>query len=121
MACFLYILKCADGSYYTGTYRGDNLDTRISEHNKAHYENAYTTTHRPVELMFAEEFANITDAIAAERKIKGWSRAKKEAMVEGRWTDFPWLARRVSETYKCCILRDEAMRLIRIRIVVLSP
>jgi putative endonuclease len=94
MACFLYILKCADGSYYTGTYRGDNLDTRISEHNNAHYENAYITSRRPVELVFAEEFAIITDAIAAERRIKGWTRAKKEALMTSNWADLVNLAKR---------------------------
>jgi putative endonuclease len=100
MACFLYILKCADGSYYTGTYRGDNLETRISEHNNAHYENAYTTSRRPVELVFAEEFANITDAVAAERRIKGWTRAKKEALITGNWDALITLAKRPSVQIK---------------------
>jgi putative endonuclease len=96
MACFLYILQCADGSYYTGTYRGDDLGTRVSEHNNGHYANAYTSVRRPVTLIFAQEFANITDAIAAERRIKGWTRAKKQAMIEGRWQDVSNLAKRRS-------------------------
>jgi putative endonuclease len=96
MACFLYILKCADGSYYTGTYRGDDLDTRISEHNNSHYGNAYTSTRRPVIMVFAEEFANITDAIAAERRIKGWTRAKKEALIVTDWDKLVFLAKRPS-------------------------
>ncbi len=99
MACFLYILKCADGSYYTGTYRSNDLETRISEHNNAQYPNAYTSSRRPVTLVFAEQFASITDAIAAERRIKGWSRAKKEAMIEGRWTDLPDLAQRRTDRF----------------------
>jgi putative endonuclease len=94
MPCFLYILRCADGSYYTGTYRGEDLATRISEHNNGHNPNAWTASRRPVEVVFAEQFASITDAIAAERRIKGWSRAKKEALIEGRWNDLPDLAKR---------------------------
>jgi putative endonuclease len=94
MPCYPYILRCADGSYYTGTYRGDDLATRISEHNNGHYSDAYTASRRPVELVFAEEFASITDAMAAERRIKGWSRAKKEAMIAGRWEMLPELASR---------------------------
>jgi putative endonuclease len=100
MSCFFYILKCADGSYYTGTYRGDNLETRISEHNNGHYKDAYTSSRRPVSLLFAEQFSTITDAIATERQIKGWSRKKKEAMVKGRWTDLPRLAQRRSNNFK---------------------
>jgi putative endonuclease len=94
MPCYLYILRCADGSYYTGTYRGESIETRVSEHNNAHYLEAYTSTRRPVTLAFSEQFESITEAIAAERRVKGWSRAKKEAMIDGRWTDLPWLARR---------------------------
>jgi putative endonuclease len=100
MACFLYILKCADGSYYTGTYRGEDVETRISEHNNGQYSDAYTASRRPVTLVFAEEFTNIIDAIAAERRIKGWSRTKKEAMIEGRWDDLPDLASRPTARIK---------------------
>jgi putative endonuclease len=84
MPYYLYILRCADGSYYTGTYRGDDIATRVSEHNNGHYANAWTAKRRPVELVFSDAFANISDAVAAERRIKGWSRAKKEAMIAGR-------------------------------------
>jgi putative endonuclease len=100
MNCFLYILKCADGSYYTGTFQGDNLETRISEHDNGHYPDAYTSNRRPVELVFSEEFTSITDAIAAERRIKGWSRAKKEALIERRWNDLPDLASRPTARLK---------------------
>lgn len=100
MACFLYILRCADGSYYSGTYRGEDIATRVSEHNNGHYADAWTASRRPVELVFVEEFASITDAIAAERRIKGWSRAKKEAMIEGRWDRLPWLARRPTSKWR---------------------
>ncbi len=94
MNCFLYVLRCADGSYYTGTYRGEDIDTRVSERNNGHYAEAYTANRRPVVLVYCESFASIADAVAAERQVKGWNRAKKEAMIVRRWTDLPWLAKR---------------------------
>jgi putative endonuclease len=99
MACFVYILKCADGSYYTGTSRDSSLGKRVSEHNNGHFQNAYTANKRPVGLVFAEEFLTIADAITAERRIKGWTRAKKEAMIEGRWNELPKLARRATRQF----------------------
>ena len=94
MLCSVYILRCADGSYYTGTYRGENIATRVSEHNNAQYPHAYTSTRLPVTLVFSESFESIADAVATERRIKGWNRAKKTAMIEGRWTDLPGLSKR---------------------------
>jgi putative endonuclease len=55
---------------------------------------SYTSTRRPVTLVFAEQFGRITDAIEAERRIKGWSRAKKEALIQGEWPLVQWLAKR---------------------------
>jgi predicted GIY-YIG superfamily endonuclease len=81
MACYLYILRCADGSYYTGTTR-TTLELRIAQHNDGTFD-GYTARRRPVILLFSQEFANITDAIAAERQVKNWSRAKKEALIRG--------------------------------------
>jgi putative endonuclease len=94
LACFVYILRCADGTYYTGTCRDTLMDRRVSEHNNGHYPNAYTFKRRPVVLVFAEEFANITDAVAAERRIKDWSQAKKEALIRGDWNGVQWWAKR---------------------------
>lgn len=79
MTSFVYILECSDGSYYVGSVRGNSVESRIEAHNTGHY-GGYTASRRPVEVMFVEHFERITDAIAAERKIKGWSRAKKEAL-----------------------------------------
>ena len=78
---YMYILLCSDGSYYTGTARG-GLEARVAEHNAGTYD-GYTNTRRPVILIFSEWFDQITDAIAAERQVKGWSRAKKEALIHG--------------------------------------
>ena len=92
--CWLYILLCADGSFYVGTTRR-SLDERVSEHN-AGLPGSYTIRRRPVTVVFAEHFQSIADAIAAERRVKGWSRAKKQAMIDGRWDLLPELASRPS-------------------------
>lgn len=81
MIAYLYILRCADNSYYVGTTRTD-LETRVAQHNAGSF-GGYTARRRPVVLVFHQEFARVTDAIAAERQVKGWSRAKKEALVRG--------------------------------------
>jgi putative endonuclease len=88
---YLYILRCADGSYYTGTAR-QGLERRIAEHN-AGAGGAFTAKRCPVELVFAEYSPMITDAIAIERRIKGWSRAKKEALIRSDWRKLQDLAR----------------------------
>jgi putative endonuclease len=67
---YVYILRYVDGSYYTGTAR-QGLEQRVAEHNAGRYD-GYTATRRPVELVFSQWFERITDAIAAERQIKGW-------------------------------------------------
>jgi predicted GIY-YIG superfamily endonuclease len=69
------MLRCADGSYYVGSARNSDLGRRVAEHQAGAYR-GYTSTRRPVHLVWSEYFDRITDAIAAERKIKGWSRAK---------------------------------------------
>jgi putative endonuclease len=99
MSAFVYILRCADGSYYVGSARGETLDKRIGEHQGGEIP-GYTSTRRPVTLVFAEQFGRITDAIAAERRIKGWSRAKKEALIRGDWSLVQWLARRAGAREK---------------------
>jgi putative endonuclease len=83
MSAFVYMLRCADGSYYVGSATGEDLTKRIAEH-QAGAHPGYTWSRRPVVLVWSEHFARITDAIAAERKIKGWSRAKKGGVNQGR-------------------------------------
>ena len=82
---YLYILRCADGSYYVGTWR---KDLRVAEHNSGTH-NGYTSGRLPVELLFAEHFDVIADAVAAERQVKGWSQAKKQALIRGDWSRLP--------------------------------
>ena len=82
MAAWTYMLLCADGSYYVGCTT--NLDQRIGQHHSGLIP-GYTSTRRPVDMVWAEEFADILSAIEAERRIKGWTRAKKEALIAGDW------------------------------------
>lgn len=92
MNAYVYILECRDGKYYVGSARG-SLERRVAEHNSGTY-GGYTSYRRPVKLVFAEYFDRITDAIAAERQIKGWSRAKKEALIGGNYGEIKKLASR---------------------------
>ncbi|RNJ49516.1 GIY-YIG nuclease family protein [Methylocystis hirsuta] len=88
----VYILLCADGSYYAGLTRKE-VETRVSEHNLG-INADYTTRRRPVKLVWSEHFELLTEAIATERRIKGWSRAKKEALISGDYDALPALAAR---------------------------
>ena len=93
IAAWVYMLRCADGSYYIGSARGEPLDKRMGEHESGAL-GGYTSTRRPVELVWCEEFQFITDAIAVERKLKRWSRAKKEALIARDWERVSFHARR---------------------------
>lgn len=79
---FVYMLKCADKSYYVGLTA--DLEQRIAEHNnrQASY---YTATRVPVEVVFVQDFTSKDDAIILERKLKGWTRSKKEALINSNW------------------------------------
>ena len=91
MSATVYILRCADGHYYVGSTRG-SLERRVAQNDAGIY-GGYTFSRRPVAMMFHQEFANITDAIAMERRLKGWSRVKKEALIRGDFGDLPRLAK----------------------------
>src|SRR5712691_9032762 len=91
---YLYIVRCANGSYYTGTAR-QGLEQRVAEHNSGTFD-GFTAKRRPVVLIYSQWFDRITDAIAAERQIKGWSRAKKEALMRGDFGDLHALSKRKS-------------------------
>ena len=81
MTAFVYILRCSDGRYYVGSTRS-SLERRVSEHDAGHL-GGFTKSRCPVELVFSQSFERIDDAVAAERQLKGWSRAKKEALIRG--------------------------------------
>jgi putative endonuclease len=93
MGAFVYMLRCADASFYLGSATGEDLTLRIAQHQAGTFE-GYTSTRRPVELVWSEHFDRITDAIAVERQIKGWSRAKKQALINGDWDSVQRLAKR---------------------------
>ncbi len=95
MGAYVYILRCADGSYYVGSTR-ISIEVRVGQHNAGTYD-GYTKSRRPVELVFSQFCDRITDAVAAERQIKGWSRAKKEALIAGDFEALRLLARNRSE------------------------
>jgi len=80
MSFWVYILRCADGSYYTG--HTDDLERRIAQHQAGELP-GYTHDRRPIELMFSETFTDRIDALERERQIKDWSRKKKEALFRG--------------------------------------
>ena len=84
MDFYVYILKCADGSYYTG--HTDNLEQRLAAHQIGAIP-GYTFARRPLALVFCERFGSRDEAFARERQIKGWSRRKKEALIQGDWAE----------------------------------
>lgn len=90
MAFWLYMLKCADGSYYTG--HTEDLEIRLAQH-AAGAGVSYTANRLPVQLAFTAEFPSREDAIARERQVKGWSRKKKEALCRGDWQEVSRLAK----------------------------
>ena len=81
---WVYMLLCSDGSYYIGVT--SDLQRRFNEHQAGTLaDDCYTHQRRPVDLAWSELFHDIDDAIAVEKKIKGWSRAKKTALAKGDW------------------------------------
>lgn len=79
MSYYIYILKCADGSFYTGYT--NNLKRRINDHNNSKTGAKYTKTRRPVTLIHFEEFKTISEALKREAEIKNWTRKQKEIFL----------------------------------------
>ncbi|MEW1961028.1 GIY-YIG nuclease family protein [Microbacterium sp. NPDC077644] len=89
----MYVLKCADGSYYTGS-TGPDVVARVWEHNHVDEKAAaYTRKRRPVVLVYAEEFDRVDEAYFREKQVQGWSRQKKEALIALRGEDLPRLSK----------------------------
>jgi putative endonuclease len=87
----MYILECRDGSYYVGSTV--DIERRIFEHQEG--TAAEYTRHRlPVTLRFLAEFDRIDDAFFMEKRVQNWSRAKRRALIEGRYGDLPNLAKK---------------------------
>jgi len=90
MSFHAYLLRCSDGSFYAG--HTDDLDARMGQHH-AGLAGGYAAARRPVMLVWTESFVSRDEALAAERQIKGWSRAKKQALIAGDWNRLHMLAR----------------------------
>jgi putative endonuclease len=86
---FVYMLRCSDGSYYCG--HTDNIEIRMQQHSNG--TSGYTCTRRPLALIWQGEFESREGALAFEQRIKGWSRAKKEALMAGDWERIRELAK----------------------------
>ena len=88
---WVYMLRCADGSYYVGSTR--NLDGRLDQHASG-LGSVYTSSRLPIDLVWCQEYESVADAYAIEKKVQGWSRAKREALIDGRIDLLPGLSRR---------------------------
>ena len=86
---YTYILQCANGKYYVGSTT--DIEKRLQEH-QAGLGGKFTSTHLPVKLVYVEDFASIELAFARERQLHGWSRAKKEALINGDLSSLPALS-----------------------------
>jgi putative endonuclease len=92
---YVYIVECRDGSFYTGvTFK---LQKRIDEHNAGLHPTAYTYSRRPVSLKWVEEFDDSFSAFSVEKRIKGWSRRKKFALIEQDWESLIKYSRNYTE------------------------
>jgi len=95
MSFYVYILRCMDDSFYVG--HTDDLEARLAAHTTGTY-GGYTKSRRPLKLVFSEMFQTRDEALRAERQIKGWSRAKKAALIRGDWVSLRHLAYRYAST-----------------------
>jgi len=90
MAFWCYILRCADGKYYTG--HTEDIERRMAEHHNGGFSD-FTSRRRPVSLLWCADFPTRHEALAAELQVKKWSRAKKEALAAGDWSALSHFAR----------------------------
>ncbi len=86
-----YLLRCSDGTYYAGSTR--HLDERMRQHATGR-GCRYTSARQPVGLVWALETESVAQAYAWEKRIQGWSRAKREALIRGDFDALPGLSRR---------------------------
>ncbi|MCF6190867.1 MAG: GIY-YIG nuclease family protein [Cocleimonas sp.] len=96
MSGWIYILKCSDNSYYTGSTK--DLELRLAQHNIGKGSH-YTQNRLPVTLVFSQEYERIDDAFYIEKQVQGWSRNKKLALIEGNYELLPDLAQCQNESH----------------------
>ncbi len=94
MAFWAYILRCVDGRFYTG--HTDNLELRVAQHQHGGFCD-FTSRRRSVTLVWSETFPARIEALEAERRIKPWFRAKKQALIDGDWKRLSHFAKPPSE------------------------
>ena len=94
MPFWCYIVRCADGRYYTG--HTDHLERRIGQHQAGGFCR-FTSMRRPVELVWCQEFPTRLEALEAERRISAWSRKKKEALIASDWEALSFWAKPPAE------------------------
>jgi putative endonuclease len=92
----VYILKCSDGSYYTGIT--NDIERRFFEHSSGINKDSYTFSRRPLILVFTEYFQDVNHAIEFEKQVKGWSRKKKQAIIARNWEKLPELAKCMNDS-----------------------
>jgi len=97
MPFYVYILRCRDGSYYTG--HTDHLDARMVQHSDG-IGSAYTSKRRPLELLWATDCQTREQAFELEKQVQGWSRARKEALMRGDFAALPAPADRDRKTLR---------------------
>jgi putative endonuclease len=84
---WVYIVECSDGLYYTGVT--NDVERRVQEHNEGLDTRSFTYRRRPIILKFANQFNDPIQAIEFEKQVKGWSRKKKQAIIEEKWELLP--------------------------------
>lgn len=89
MSYAVYILRCSDGSYYTGVT--NDVDVRVGQHQHGNNPRAYTYNRRPVELVYATYFTEVHQAIDFEKRVKKWGKKKKKALIRGAYDSLPGL------------------------------
>jgi putative endonuclease len=117
MNFWAYMLKCSDDTFYVG--HTDNLDQRIGQHQTGHFP-GYTHRRRPVVLVWSEAFGTRLEAKEAEHRLKGWSKPKKQALIDGDWElvqllSRNWQAQDVNRPSTSSVLRLESNRTKKLR------
>jgi len=105
VAFWTYILKCSDGRYYTG--HTDDLERRTGQHQDGGVCD-FTSRRRPVHLVWWQEFPTRIEALDAERRIKPWSQAKKQALIQGDWESLSYFARPPHERPSTSLTTNES-------------
>lgn len=80
---YVYILRCSDDSFYVGVT--NDLEMRFEQHTQGVIRSCYTFSRRPLEIVFYELFNDPLSAISFENKLKGWSKKKKQALIDSNW------------------------------------